>query len=63
MEKKEIKLFSQLEEARELQLKESHSHESRVRDLEELMFKKEASISELEREVKTKDKTLMERQE
>ena len=35
----------------------------RSRELEELIFKKEGTIADLEREIRTKDKTLMERQE
>jgi DNA repair exonuclease SbcCD ATPase subunit len=63
MESKELRLYSQLEEAKQLQQSESKEHESRTRDLEELIFKKEGSIADLEREIRTKDKTLMERQE
>ncbi|TNV88004.1 hypothetical protein FGO68_gene12191 [Halteria grandinella] len=63
MEKKEVKLFGQLEEAKEQHIREATKCESRVRDLEEILLKREASIGELEREVRIKDKTLMERQE
>jgi hypothetical protein len=40
---------------------ESKEHEQRTRELEELILKKEGSIADLEREIRTKDKTLMER--
>ena len=42
---------------------ESKEHDQRTRELEELILKKEGSIADLEREIRTKDKTLMERQE
>jgi hypothetical protein len=63
MEKKEIKHFGQLEEARSLQQLETQEREQRLKDLEELLFKKEATIGDLEREIRIKEKTLMERQE
>ena len=63
MEKKEIKLFGQLEEAKALQIRESQEKESRLKELEDLLFKKEGSIGDLEREIRIKEKTLMERQE
>jgi len=34
-----------------------------LKELEELLFKKEATIGDLEREIRIKEKTLMERQE
>ncbi len=61
MEKKEVRLFGQLEEAKALQSRESSEKEQRTKELEELLFKKEATIADLEREIRTKDKTLMER--
>ncbi len=61
MEKKEIKLFGQLEEAKSLHVRDSHEKESRLKELEELLFKKEATIGDLEREIRIKEKTLMER--
>jgi hypothetical protein len=63
MEKKEIKLFGQLEEAKSLQQRETQEREQRLKELEELLFKKEATIGDLEREIRIKEKTLMERQE
>lgn len=63
MEKKEARLFSQLEEARSLWEQESQDKERRTKELEELLFKKEEAVNELEREVRAKDKTLHERQE
>ncbi len=63
METKELRLYSQLEEAKQLQQSESKEREQRTRELEELIFKKEGTIADLEREIRTKDKTLMERQE
>jgi uncharacterized coiled-coil protein SlyX len=63
MEKKEIKLFGQLEEAKSLQQRESQEKEQRLKELEELLFRKEATIGDLEREIRIKEKTLMERQE
>ena len=63
MEKKEMRLYSQLEEAKALQEVESREKQARTKELEELLFRKEETINELEREVKTKEKTLSERQE
>ena len=63
MEKKEAKLFGQLEEAQALQSRESAEKEQRNKELEELIFKKESTIGELEREIRGKEKILMERQE
>jgi hypothetical protein len=63
MESKEVRLFGQLEEAKALQVRESQEKEQRTQELEELIFKKESTIADLEREIRTKDKTLMERQE
>ena len=63
MEKKEAKLFGQLEEAKELQCNESQIKDHRMKEMEELIFRKEATILDLEREIRTKEKTLMERQE
>lgn len=61
MEKKEIKLFGQLEEAKSLHVRDCHEKESRLKELEELLFKKETTIGDLEREIRIKEKTLMER--
>lgn len=44
-------------------MRESQEKESRLKELEELLFKKEATIGDLEREIRIKEKTLMERQE
>jgi len=63
MEKKEMRLFGQLAEARQQWEEEARDKEQRTRELEELLFKKEEDVNELEREVRTKDKTLHERQE
>ena len=35
----------------------------RTRELEDLLFKKEETINELDREIKTKEKTIQDRQE
>lgn len=58
MEKKEVRLYSQLEEARNLQLQESKERDSRIKELEESLVKRDEAVSELEREVKAKERTL-----
>lgn len=58
MEKKEVRLYSQLEEARNLQLQESKDKDSRIKELEESLVKRDEAVSELEREVKAKERTL-----
>jgi hypothetical protein len=63
MEKKEAKLFGELEEAREIHVRDSNDRESRLKDIESLLFQKESTILDLEREIKSKEKTLLERQE
>ncbi|CDW71439.1 UNKNOWN [Stylonychia lemnae] len=63
MDKKEIRLFGQLEEVKQLQELESNEKDTRTRELEELLFKKEETINELEREIKSKEKTIQDRQE
>lgn len=63
MEKKEVRLFGQLEEAKSLQQQETEEKERRTRELEELLFQKEETMNELEREIKQKDRSLIERQD
>eukprot|EP00347_Sterkiella_histriomuscorum_P007164 403350016 len=63
MEKKEMRLYSQLEEARSLQEEETREKESRTKELEELLFKKEETINDLSREIKSKEKIVQDSQE
>ena len=52
MEKKEIRLISQVEEAKLITQQECEEKERRTKELEELLFKKEETINDLEREIK-----------
>ena len=61
MEKKEIRLFGQLEETKQQYIQEQEEKETRIKELEDLLFKKEEAINDLEREVKQKERTLQER--
>ncbi len=58
-----MRLFKQLEEAKSLEELESKEKETRTKELEELLFKKEETINELSREIQAKEKSLHERQE
>lgn len=58
MEKKEIRLFGQLEELKLLHLSEVDDKEKRTKELEDLLFQKEEIVNDLEREIKQKDRSL-----
>ena len=52
MEDKELRLFSQLEELKNLRVNEEEAQGQRMKDLENVVTAKNQLIGELEREVK-----------
>lgn len=61
MEEKEIKLFSQLEDVRSQKTSEEDLWNARFKDLQSILDSKQQVCSDLEREVKQKEKMLAER--
>ena len=63
MEEKEMRIFTQLEDLKTQKTYDQESQEQRIKDLQSVLDQKQQVGSDLEREVKSKDRMLSERQE